>query len=124
VKKVSAEVDSAAFKQATKLYAIEKAKGRQGKSCAAICRTVNSSFGSQVKDQTVRDYVQKWLIGVSPKKRGGPLFHSTQRVQRDGCICGNLHHNLSTWLRRSSKPTNTAEDRQHSCQLKEQQKLP
>ena len=70
LKKVAAEVDSDAFKQATKFYAIEKAKGRQGKSCAEICRAVNQSFGSDVKDRTVRQYVQKRLIGVSPKKRG------------------------------------------------------
>jgi hypothetical protein len=71
LKKVADEVDSAAFKQATKLYAIEKAKGgRLGKSCSAICRSVNESFGSEVKDRTVREYVQKRLIGVSPKKRG------------------------------------------------------
>jgi hypothetical protein len=71
LKKVADDVDSAAFKQATKLYAIEKAKGgRLGKSCAAICRIVNESFGSEVKDRTVREYVQKRLIGVSPKKRG------------------------------------------------------
>jgi hypothetical protein len=44
--------------------------GRKGKSCAAVCGNINESFGSQVKHQTVRDYVQKWLIDVSPKKRG------------------------------------------------------
>jgi hypothetical protein len=48
----------------------KKVKGRQGKSCAAICCTINNSSGSQEKDQTVWDYVQKWLIGVLPKKWG------------------------------------------------------
>jgi hypothetical protein len=67
------EVDLAAFKQATKLYAIKKEKGRQGKSCTAICCRVNDSFGSQVNAETV-----DWC--VSKEAGGGFIPHGQFNV--------------------------------------------